>query len=192
MLPYICKEENPNQIKQSFKYTAHPLLPKRMDFVVASGVPCLGKPSWAPSHHQQSPVCLQTAPKGSLTFPKLPFPSTIRKLKSESFIRSRLPLLSSLEMAFLVFSSAALEPVPILALCKGGDEQGGREHMADGAGRMGITNPMGVPKIPPQQLFPISKPTLSFGSLFHGRVGDSTKKGTGEVTSPGTWHCSPH
>lgn len=55
------------------------------------------------------------------TFPKLPFPSTIRKLKSESFIRSLLPLLSNLEMAFVVFSSAALDPVPILALCRDRD-----------------------------------------------------------------------
>lgn len=58
------------------------------------------------------------------TFPKLPLPSTIRKLKSESFIRSLLPLLSNLEMAFVVFSSAALDPVAILALCKGGDGTG--------------------------------------------------------------------
>lgn len=54
--------------------------------------------------------------RGLRTFPKLPFPSTIRKLKSDSFIRSRVPLLSNLEMAFGIFSSAALEPGPILAL----------------------------------------------------------------------------
>lgn len=53
------------------------------------------------------------------------------------------------------------------------------------AGRMGIKA-----KIPPQELLPSSESTLSFGSLFHGRDGDSTKKGTGEVSSPGTWHCS--
>lgn len=58
------------------------------------------------------------------------------------------------------------------------------------AGRTGITNPVGAPEIPPQQLFPSSKATLRLGSLFHGRDGDSTKKGTGEVASPGTWHCS--
>lgn len=62
------------------------------------------------------------------TFPKLPFPRTIRKLKSESFIRSLLPLLSNLEMAFVVFSSAALEPVPILALCKDRDKHYWKEH----------------------------------------------------------------
>lgn len=61
------------------------------------------------------------------TFPKLPFPSTIRKLKSESFIRSLLPLLSNLEMAFVVFSSVALDPVPILALCKDGDGTGRKD-----------------------------------------------------------------
>lgn len=62
------------------------------------------------------------------TFPKLPFPRTIKKLKSESFIRSLLPLLSNLEMAFVVFSSTALEPVPILALCKDRDKNYWKGH----------------------------------------------------------------
>lgn len=63
------------------------------------------------------------------TLPKLPLPSTIRKLKSDSFIRSLLPLLSNLEMAFCVFSSAAFDPGPILALCKreGGGGEGGKK-----------------------------------------------------------------
>lgn len=72
MLPYICKEENPNQIKQSFKYTAHPLLPKRMDFVVASLTP-LVFPAWgsqaglpAPWHQcSQSPPAVTSVPANS-------------------------------------------------------------------------------------------------------------------------------
>lgn len=42
------------------------------------------------------------------TLPKLPLPSTIRKLKSVSFIRSLLPLVSHLEVALVVFSSGVL------------------------------------------------------------------------------------
>lgn len=40
--------------------------------------------------------------------PKLPFPSTIRKLKSVSFMWSLLPLLSHREGVLVVFSSGVL------------------------------------------------------------------------------------
>lgn len=83
------------------------------------------------------------------TFPKLPFPSTIRKLKSESFIRSLLPLLSNLEMAFVVFSSAALDPVPILALCTDGDGTGRKEKkLLKTLWRKVIIKPDSAPEIP--------------------------------------------
>lgn len=48
-----------------------------------------------------------------LTLPKLPLPSTIRKLKSASFMRSWLPLESNREVALPDLPS---EFLPILAL----------------------------------------------------------------------------
>lgn len=50
-----------------------------------------------------------------LTLPKLPLPSTIRKLKSDSLMRSWLPLESNREAAFADFPSVFL-PTAILAL----------------------------------------------------------------------------
>lgn len=50
-----------------------------------------------------------------LTLPKLPLPSTIRKLKSDSFMRSWLPLESNRDAALADLPSVFL-PGPILAL----------------------------------------------------------------------------